>query len=165
MAKDVKEISVIARWGSLVVGQAAKADEFVRLVQHDLKQCGWPHPVQLVEMGTGSIGSRKPYLETKGPEGKLVAYVGAETIGHDLYLSWCLTLDDPALIKRAAAAGDGFATTIFQEVSFNQVNRAQAFASSLHRFVQKAVDTLLDEAGVDKGQVDREVWGLLRKVR
>lgn len=161
MAKEVKEINVISRWGVLVVGQAGKEERFFLLVQQVMQERGWPFPVNLVDVGEGWFGKKKQYLETKGPDGKLVAYAGAETIGTDIFLSWSLTLDEPGLFKKAIAAGGGFSSEVFQAVNFNQANRARAFASSLNHIVQQAVDIILDEVGVDKSKINREAQGLL----
>lgn len=164
MAKDVKEINVLSRWGVLVVGQAKKESKFYEMVTKTLKSREWPFPVQMAEVGAGWFGRRATYLETKGPDGKLVAYVGAETIGRDIYLHWSLTLQEPGLIKKALAAGGGFSAGIFQEVDFNQANSARAFATSLNHAVQEAVDLILDEAGIDKSKIDREASGVLGRL-
>lgn len=164
MAKNVKEINVISRWGVLVLGEAGKEQRFFSLVQRVLEERGWPFPVKLEDVGEGWFGVKKQYLETKGPYGKLVAYVGAETIGRDIYLNWSLTLDEPGLFKKAVAAGGGFAAEIFQAVNFNQANAARAFASSLNHAVQQAADVILDEAGADKSKVNREAQGILGRL-
>ena len=79
---DVKESNVISRWGVLVEGHADKEGRFFELVQQHLKQRAWPYPVQKVDVGGGFFSGRgQPYLETKSGDGKLVAYIGGETIG------------------------------------------------------------------------------------
>lgn len=155
---------MISRWGVLVVDQAGKEQRFFSLVQQVLQNRGWPFPVKMEDVGEGWFGMKKQYLETKGPGGKLVAYVGAETVGRDIFLNWSLTLDEPGLFKKAVAAGGGFAAEVFQAVNFNQANAARAFASSLNHAVQQATDIILDEAGIDKSTVNREAQGILGRL-
>ena len=156
---DVKESNVISRWGVLVEGLAGKENRFFSLVQERLKQRSWPFPVKEVNVGSGFFAQGKPYLETKS--GKLVAYMGGETIGKDTYLGWSLTLAEPGMFAKAVSAAGGFSATVFQAMSFNEANSARAFATSLNYAVQEAVDVLLDEAGLDKSKIDRKVSGLL----
>lgn len=162
MAKDVREINVISRWGILVEGQAGKESRLFQLVQERLQQRKWPFPVQMVDVGGGFFGKGHPYLETKS--GKLAAYIGGETIGADSYMGWSLTLTEPGLFKKAAAAVGGVSATIFQEMNFNEANSARAFATSLNYAVQEAIDVLLDETGQDKSHIDREATGLLGRL-
>jgi hypothetical protein len=158
---DVKESNVISRWGVLVEGHASKESRFFQVVQEGLKRRNWPYPVKSVEVGGGFFGKGLPYLETKSGDGKLVAYIGGETIGRDAYLGWSLTLAEPGWFAKAAASAGGISSAIFQQLNFNQANSARAFATSLNYAVQEAIDTLMDEAGLDKSQVDRKVSGLL----
>jgi hypothetical protein len=141
---------------------AGKEARFFELVKHHLTGRGWPYAVQPVDVGGGLFSQGRPYLETKA--GKLVGYIGAESTGKDAYLVWSLALNDPGVFKRAMAAAGNFSAAIFQEMSFNEANSARAFASSLNRCVQEAVDSLMDEAGIDKTQVSREASGLLGRL-
>lgn len=159
MAKNVKESNVVSRWGILVEGHAGKEGRFFQLVQDNLKKRGWPYPVQQVDVGGGFFGKGQPYLETKS--GKMEAFVGGESIGRDAYLGWSLTIADPGMFSKAVAAAGNFSSAIFQQMSFNEANSARAFATSLNFAVQEAIDTLMDEAGLDKSKVDRKVSGLL----
>jgi len=160
MAK-VLESNVISRWGVLVNGQAGKEDHFFELVQQRLDEHGWPYPVRAVDVGTGFFGVKRPYLETKS--GKLVAYIGAESIGKDAYFGWSLTLAEPGLFKKAMVGRD-IAVLLFQRLSFNEANSARAFASCLNTCVQEAVDIIMDEAGLDKTKVSREASGPLGRL-
>lgn len=162
MAKEVKESNVISRWGVLVEGQAGKEGQFYKLVQERMKARGWPFSVEQVDVGGGFFGRGQPYLETKS--GKLVAYIGGESIGRDAYLGWSLTLSEPGLFKKAVAAAGGVTAAIFQEMNFNEANSARAFATSLNYAVQEAVDALMDAAGLDKSNVNREVSGMLGRL-
>ncbi len=158
----VAEGNVISRWGVLTEGLAGKEDRFFDLVKESLQARGWPYPVQAVDVGGGFFSRGRPYLETKA--GKLVAYIGGETIGRDAYVGWSLALADPSIFKKALAAAGNFSAAIFQEMSFNEANSARAFATSLNQCVQEAVDKLMDEAGLDKSRVQRETEGLLGRL-
>lgn len=158
--RDVKESNVISRWGVLVQGLAGKEKRFFDLVRSRLNEQGWPYPVTQIEVGGGLFsGAGKFYLETKS--GKLVAYIGGESIGKNIYLGWSLTLEEPGWFAKAAASAGGISAAIFQQLNFNQANSARAFATSLNYAVQEAVDILLDDAGLDKSKIDRKVSGLL----
>jgi hypothetical protein len=161
MAK-ILESNVISRWGVLVLGQAGQENRFFDLVKQRFQERGWPYPVRPVDVGGGFFSSGRPYLETKA--GKLTAYVGAENIGKDAYLGWSLVLDEPGLFKKAMAAAGNFSAAVFQEMTFNEANSARAFASSLNRCVQEAVDIILDQAGLDKSKISREATGLLGRL-
>ncbi len=159
---DVKESNVISRWGVLVEGNAGKEGRFFQLVQERLNKRNWPYQVKQVDIGGGFFaGKGQPYLETKSGDGKLVAYIGGESIGRDAFLGWSLTLAEPGWFAKAAASAGGISAAIFQQLNFNQANSARAFATSLNYAVQEAVDTLLDDAGIDKSKIDRKVSGLL----
>lgn len=159
---DVKESNVISRWGVLVIDHAGKEDQFFQLVQDRLTKRDWPFQLRKVEIGGGFFGGRgKPYLETKSGDGKLVAYIGGESVGRDAYLGWSLTLAEPGWFKQAAASAAGISAAIFQQLNFNQANSARAFATALNYAVQEAVDVLLDEAGIDKSTIDRKISGML----
>lgn len=158
----VSESNVISRWGTLAVSQAGREGRFFELVQEKLKEHGWPYPVQAVDVGSGLFSKGKPYLETKA--GKLVAYIGAESIGNDMFIGWSLTIADPGLFKKALAVAGSFSVAIFQDMSFNEVNSARAFASTLNLSVQEAADIVLDEAGLDKTRMSREASGPLGRL-
>jgi hypothetical protein len=160
MAK-ILESNVISRWGVLVKGQADKEDHFFELVKQRLDAHDWPYPVRPVDVGSGLFGPKRPYLETK--TGKLVAYIGAESIGKDAYLGWSLTLAEPGLFKKAMVGRD-IAVLLFQTLTFNEANSGRTFASCLNLCVQEAVDILMDEAGLDKTKVSREASGPLGRL-
>ena len=162
MARKVLESNVISRWGVLAEGQAGQEGRFFELVEQRLDERGWPYPVRSVDVGGGFFSSGQPYLETKA--GKLVAFIGAESIGKDSYFGWSLTLAEPGLFKKAAAAAGGISAAVFQRMTFNEANSARAFASALNTSVQEAVDTIMDEAGLDKTKVSREASGILGRL-
>jgi len=159
---NVKQSNVIAHWGVLAKDQAGHDRRFFDLVKQRLNEHGWPYPLQFATVEHSFLDSGKPYLETKA--GKLVAYIGAESVGKDAYFSWSLILAEPGLFQKAVAAAGGVSATLFQELSFNEYNSAQAFATSLNFCVQEAIDMIMDEAGLDKSKVSREASGLLGRL-
>lgn len=165
-AKEVKEANVISRWGVLVEGQAGKEERFFQLVEWALQQRGWPFPIEQIQIGKrGLFGKTKPYLETKS--GKIVAYIGAETIGNDIYFGWNLTIDEGGFLASLglALAILGYTSEkVFQNMGFNEVNSARAFGASLNYAVQIAVDTIMDETGLDKSKINREATGQLGRL-
>jgi len=162
MAKKVLASNVISHWGVLVHDQAGKEEHFFELVKQRLAEHGWPYQVSPVDVGGGFFSTGRPYLATQA--GKLVAYIGAESIGKDAYLGWSLTLAEPGFFKKAAAAAGGISAALFQRLTFNEANSARAFASVLNTCVQEAVDIIMDDAGLDKTKVFREASGYLGRL-
>ncbi len=161
MAKKVMESNVISRWGILALEQANKETRYFQLVMEKLKEQGWPHPAKEVDVGDGWFGRKQRYIEIKA--GKLVAYIGAQSIGKHAYLGWSLTLAEPGLFKKAAASVGGFDAYLFQNMTFNEANSARAFAAALNYCVQGAVDVLLSESGVSM-DYSREASGPLGRL-
>jgi hypothetical protein len=159
---NIKQSNVICWWGVLAEGQARREKRFFELVKQRLNEHGWPYPLRFVDVGGGFFSSGQPYIETKA--GKLVAFIGTESIGKDAYLSWSLTLAEPGIFQKAMAAAGNFSAVVFQEMTFNETNSARAFASSLNLCVQEAVDIIMDEAGLDKTKYPREASGLLSRL-
>jgi hypothetical protein len=161
MAKKVMESNVISRWGVLAEGQAGKENRFFELIKQRLSEYGWPYPLRTVDVGSGFLSAKRAYLETGAS--KLIAYIGAESIGKNAYFTWSLTLAEPGLFKKAVIGSD-LATLLYQRLSFNEANSARAFASSLNRCVQEAVDIIMDEAGLDTSKISREASGPLGRI-
>ena len=163
MADSIQASNVISEWGFLVLSFGDEDQRFYKLVMEAMKQHGWPYPVEKVDVGDCFFrANAKPYLKTKA--GKLVAYIGSETIGESVknsYLNWSLTVADPGLFKKAVSSVGGFSAAIFQEFTFNQVNSARAFATLLNACVQQAVDAVLDDYDIDKAKVARSAQGIL----
>lgn len=164
MADRVQASNVISEWGFLVLGYGDDDQRFYRLVQEAMKKHSWPYPVERVEVGDGLFRlNAKPYLKTKA--GKLVAYIGSETLAgekdRNSYLNWSLTVADPGLFKRAVSAAGGFSAAVFQEFTFNEINSARAFATLLNACVQEAVDAILDDCNIDKTKISRAAGGIL----
>lgn len=164
MADKVQASNVISEWGFLVLGYGDNDQNYYKLVTQALKQRGWPYPIEQVDVGDGFFRmNRKPYLKTKA--GKLVAYIGAESIGEgqmqNSYLNWSLTVADPGMFKRAVASAGGFSAAVFQEFTFNEINSARAFATLVHGCVQEAVDAILDNTNIDKSKMSRSASGIL----
>jgi hypothetical protein len=159
---DVKESNVISRWGVLAEGQAGQLKRYYELVKQRLDAHGWPYPLEFVDVGHSFLALGKPYLETKA--GKLVAYIGADSIGNDAHFSWSLTLAEPGLFKKAVAAAGGVSAALFQELTFHEINSARAFASTINHCVQEAVDIIMEEAALDKSRISREASGLLGRL-
>jgi hypothetical protein len=164
MADNVKASNVISEWGFLVLGFDNNSERFFALVQEAMKKHGWPYPVERVDVSYGFFNvTTRGYLKTKF--NKLVAYVGAETIGTNQtmnsYLNWSLTIADPGMFQKAVAAAGNFSYIIFQQFNFNEINAARAFATLLHTCVQEAVDAILDDCHIDKSNINREAKGIL----
>jgi hypothetical protein len=85
MARKVLESNVISGWGVLAEGQAGQESRFFELVEQRLDEHGWPYQVRSVDVGGGFFSSGQPYLQTEA--GKLVAFIGAESIGKDAYFA------------------------------------------------------------------------------
>lgn len=160
MADRVQASNVISEWGFLVLGYADEKQHYYQLVYDAMRKHGWPYEVEQVDVGDGLFRvNRKPYVKTKA--GKLVAYVGSESIGQNSYLNWSLTVAEPGMFKKAVASAGGFSAYVFNEFTFNEINTARAFATLLHACVQEAVDAILDDCEIDKTKVKREAGGIL----
>jgi hypothetical protein len=164
MADRIQASNVISEWGFLVLGYEDSDQHYYKLVVDALRKHGWPYGIEKVEVGDGFFRlNPKPYLKTKA--GKLVAYIGSETVGKDniynSYLNWSLTVADPGLFKKAIAAAGGFSHAVFQEFTFNEINSARAFATLVHSSVQEAVDAILDDRQIDKSKMSRSASGIL----
>ena len=164
MADKVQASNVISDWGFLILGYEDKGERFFSLVSDAMKKHGWPYPVEKVDVGEGLFRlNRRPYLKTKA--GKLVAYIGSETLSDNnvsnSYLNWSLTVADPGMFKKAIALAGNFSAAILQEFTFNEINTARAFASLLHSCVQEAVDAILNDYEIDKTKVNRTASGIL----
>lgn len=142
--KNVKEENVFSRWGVLLVGLGNLENEAFSLVQEELENRNWGFEVKKQKVGS-FLGSKREYLSTSVTM-YLVAYVGAEPVGKDLYISWNLA-GEPA----------------FGSMDFNDVNSARALASCLNYAVQAATDRLLDKAGSEQS-FNREAEGKLGRL-
>ena len=164
MADKVQASNVISEWGFLVLGYADTDERFFRLVGDAMVKHGWPYPVEKTDVGEGLFRLRpRPYIKTKA--GKLVAYIGSETLSNgkvaNSYLNWSLTIADPGIFKRALAVAGNFSAAVFQEFTFNEINTARAFAALLHACVQEAVDAILDDCQINKSEINRTASGTL----
>lgn len=174
LAKDFLKMAklpvdaVVETWGVLIPGQAAKAKEIYPLVQKTIAQVTsgagqgpWDQIKTQVQDVAGSGGllgmlsAKRNRLVIEWSPYKI--YVGSRAYGHDLDVNWNLTFEQGFFSKFLQ---DSTGLSLSSLNAF-QVEDLRAFASLVHRGVTTAVDTIMQQAGLDTSKINKSTKGFL----
>ena len=144
--------NIIQSWSCFLPGQAGKKDRFFDLIQSEISKR--KNGLRSDTENIGALFGRKRTFLTVpyGDNNNWRAYFGFEDMGTDLVVTWDLYSKNP--MKGGERIG------LFTS-DFIEINTIKTFASVTHDCAVMAVETLFEEANLDKKNINRNSSGAL----
>jgi hypothetical protein len=161
---SLQKDSVVETWGHLIPKQAGRSKDVYKMIREHIKSVigkAGRGPWNSIDvefksvsgMGglAGFMGEKRDRLIVSWQDYKI--YVCSRPYGTDLDISWSMTFE-PGFMKKVTGV---------DLASYNafQVEDLRAFAALVHQAVTKAMDTVMQEAGLDPEKVNKTSKGFL----
>lgn len=157
MAK-VQGPGILNQWSCHIPGCANQKEKFFQLVLVEMQNKKADLKPYWDKVGS-TFGAKKQFLAID--QGQYTCYIGAETLGTDLYVNWLIY--DPRWAKEQAARQRPTAAILWGLFGsdIGGLNEMSCFAAVIKDCAVMAAEKLYEEANLDKGRINRASSGAL----